>query len=44
MASRSNDAAVVRFVPGTAGEQAAAGVARAAKLARKNLAGLGSEP
>ena len=44
MASRSDDAAVVRFLPGTAGEQAAAGVARAAKQARKNLAGLGSEP
>ena len=44
MASRANDAAVVRFLPGTAGEQAAAGVARAAKQARRRLSGLGSEP
>jgi pSer/pThr/pTyr-binding forkhead associated (FHA) protein len=44
LASRSTDAAVVRYVPGTAGERAASGVARAAKQARKNLAGLGSEP
>ena len=44
MASRANDAAVIRFLPGTAGEQAAAGVARAAKQARRHLAGVGSEP
>jgi len=44
MASRANEAAVIRFLPGTAGEQAAAGVARAAKQARRHLAGVGSEP
>ena len=42
--SRTTDAAVVRFRPGTAGAQAATGVARSARQARKALAGLGSEP
>ncbi|HLN17479.1 MAG TPA: ABC transporter transmembrane domain-containing protein [Acidimicrobiales bacterium] len=41
---RSSDAAVVRFRVGTAGEQAAPGVLRAARVARRRLAGLGSEP
>ncbi|HUO49029.1 MAG TPA: ABC transporter transmembrane domain-containing protein, partial [Acidimicrobiales bacterium] len=42
--ARTSDAAVVRFRPGTAGAQAAGGVARAARQARRHLAGLGSEP
>ena len=42
--SRRNDAVVVYFRPGTAGEQAAAGVAQAARRARRKLAGFGAEP
>ena len=42
--ARETDEAVVRFRPGSAGEKAAPGVARAVARARKRLAGLGSEP
>jgi ABC-type multidrug transport system fused ATPase/permease subunit/pSer/pThr/pTyr-binding forkhead associated (FHA) protein len=41
---QSNDSVTVRYKADTPGEQAAHGVARAAKQARRRLAGLGSEP
>jgi ABC-type multidrug transport system fused ATPase/permease subunit len=41
---QSNDAVIVRYRAGTPGEQAAKGVGRSAKQARRRLAGLGSEP
>jgi ABC-type multidrug transport system fused ATPase/permease subunit len=44
LARLESDAVVVRFRPGSAGEQAAPAVLAAAKRARRRLAGLGSEP
>lgn len=44
LAGRETEAAVIRYRPGSAGERAVAGVAAAAKRARRRLAGLGSEP
>lgn len=44
LASRETDAAVVRFRPGSAGEEAAAAMSAAARRARRRLTGLGSEP
>ncbi|HJV08506.1 MAG TPA: ABC transporter transmembrane domain-containing protein, partial [Acidimicrobiales bacterium] len=44
LATRESDAAVIRFRPGSQGEQAAGAMASAAKRARRRLAGLGSEP
>jgi len=42
--ARTNDAVTVRYRPGTAGAEAAPGVARDARRARRRLGGLGSEP
>ena len=44
LARRENEAAIVRFRPGSAGEAAAPDVLAAAKRSRRRLAGLGSEP
>lgn len=43
MARMEDEAAVVRFRPGSAGEEAAPGVLAAVKRSRRRLAGLGSE-
>lgn len=42
--ARETDAAIIRYRPGTAGADAAAGMAAAVRRARRRLAGLGSEP
>ena len=44
LSSRETDAAVVRFRPGSAGEEAASAVSAAVRRARRRLAGIGSEP
>jgi ABC-type multidrug transport system fused ATPase/permease subunit len=44
LAARETDAAVIRFRPGSPGEEAAGQMAAAVRRARRALAGLGSEP